>query len=187
MSDLLKFPSGRSVGNCRKDAKRLARQEQIPLHVAFDRVADANGMPYPWARALSILDEVNYVKSVPLMYALRAKYLEAGMYHVVQIKAGLFEISRIRGVRVISDESIQIDLGPDEFANRIVSHNQYVNVPLRPCPKCKEEVKLSTDLHPGTAYVCCLNCGHKGPEFLPRGDEHALLAATIRAWNRLTR
>ncbi|WP_198120382.1 hypothetical protein [Massilia rhizosphaerae] len=56
MSDLLKFPSGRSVGNCRKDAKRLARQDRIPLCEAQDRVAIANGGAHSWARALSTLD-----------------------------------------------------------------------------------------------------------------------------------
>ncbi|WP_152446836.1 hypothetical protein [Janthinobacterium sp. HH01] len=187
MSDLFKFPSGRSVGNCRKDAKRLARQEQIPLHAAFDRISNANGMPYPWARALSILDEVKYVNSAPLMYALRVKHLEAGMHHVVQIKAGLFEISRIRGIQVISDESIRIDLGPEGFANQIVTPNQRVNIAMLPCPKCGEETQLSTDLHPGTTYACCLKCGLRGPEFLPRGDEHALLVAVVKGWNNLVR
>ncbi|MDP3668279.1 MAG: hypothetical protein Q8R69_01110 [Telluria sp.] len=57
MSDLLKFPSGRSVGNCRKDAKRLARQDHIPLNEAQDRVAVANGGVHSWARAVSVLED----------------------------------------------------------------------------------------------------------------------------------
>lgn len=57
MSDLLKFPSGRSVGNCRKDAKRLARQKHIPLNEAQDHVAIENGGAHSWARAVSRLED----------------------------------------------------------------------------------------------------------------------------------
>jgi hypothetical protein len=187
MSDLMKFPSGRSVGNCRKDAKRLAKQEQIPLHAAFDRVANVNGISQPWARALTFLNEVSYVKSVPIRYAIQAKYLKVGMLHVAEIKTGLSEISRIRSVQSISQESIQIDLGPEGHWNRIVSPDTYLDIPVLTCPKCKEDSRLSTDLHPGTSYVCCLECGYMGPEFLPRGDNYAVLAAIIQGWNNLAR
>lgn len=53
--DLLKLPSGRSVGNCRKDAKRLAKQENIPLHEALDRIAVLNGSELSWARIIPSL------------------------------------------------------------------------------------------------------------------------------------
>ncbi len=56
-TDLSKFPSGRSVGNCRNDAKRLARQENIPLHEALDRVAATNGLAHPWARAMTLVGD----------------------------------------------------------------------------------------------------------------------------------
>jgi hypothetical protein len=198
MSDLWKFPSGRSVGNCLKDAKRLARQEQIPLNEALDRIANANGIPQQWARALSILEEksvpsthmkvdmgeVKILRSAPVMYRIRAKYLKIGMLHVAQFERGFFEVARIRDVHVISTDSLQIDLGPEGHANRILGPNQYVDVPVLSCPKCNEKTQLSTELHPGTAFVRCENCGHRGPEFLPRGDEHALLAAVVHAWNR---
>jgi hypothetical protein len=49
------FPSSRSVGNCRKDAKRLSKREGIPLHAALDRVAKGNGINLPWASALAVL------------------------------------------------------------------------------------------------------------------------------------
>lgn len=198
MSDSWKFPSGRSVGNCRKDAKRLARQEKIPLNEALDRIASANGTPLQWPRALSILegqsqssthmkldeDEVKYLGSVPVIYTIRAKYLTVGMLHVAQFERGAFEVARIRDISVISADSLKIDLGPDGHANRIVGPNQYVDIPVLSCPKCNEKKHLSTELHPGTSFVRCDKCGHKGPEFLPRGDEHALLAAVIHGWNR---
>lgn len=50
--DSQKFPSGRSVGNCRKDAKRLSREQKIPLHEAQDRVAKVNGIDLPWGLAI---------------------------------------------------------------------------------------------------------------------------------------
>lgn len=57
MSDLLKFPSGRSVGNCRKDAKRLARQDRIPLSEAQNRIAIVNSGVHSWAKAVEALDD----------------------------------------------------------------------------------------------------------------------------------
>lgn len=53
--DLLHFPSGRSVGNCRKDAKRLSREKQIPLSQAQDIVAQENGIALPWAKAIATI------------------------------------------------------------------------------------------------------------------------------------
>lgn len=61
MSDLLKFPSGRSVGNCRKDAKRLSRHDQISLSEAQDRVAIANGGLHSWAKSVSALESQDFV------------------------------------------------------------------------------------------------------------------------------
>lgn len=59
MSDeSLRFPSGRSVGNCRKDAKRSARIEGISYYDALDKVAHLNGVAMPWAKALSVVKEL---------------------------------------------------------------------------------------------------------------------------------
>lgn len=69
MSDLLKFPSGRSVGNCRKDAKRLSRQEQIPLNEAQDRIAIANGGVRSWARSVAALEGPSAARSGEIMTA----------------------------------------------------------------------------------------------------------------------
>lgn len=69
MSDFLKFPSGRSVGNCRKDAKRLARQDKIPLNEAQDRVAIVNGGVHSWARSVAALEAPSAVRSGEIMIA----------------------------------------------------------------------------------------------------------------------
>lgn len=50
--ELRRFPSGRSIGNCRKDAKRLAREQKIPLHEAQNQVAKLNGIDLPWGLAI---------------------------------------------------------------------------------------------------------------------------------------
>lgn len=51
------FPSGRSVGNCRKDAKALARDGGLPLHAALDAVAARNGGGDCWAERAKALSE----------------------------------------------------------------------------------------------------------------------------------
>ena len=53
--DRLKFPSGRTLGNCRKDAKRRARERGIDLSQAQDEVARANGAMKPWHHAIADL------------------------------------------------------------------------------------------------------------------------------------
>jgi len=54
-TDKLRFPSGRSVANCKKDAKRLCKTDRIPLHEALDRVAADNGLAMPFHRAIAQL------------------------------------------------------------------------------------------------------------------------------------
>lgn len=51
----LKFPSGRSVGSARKDAKKLSRLEKITLTEALEKTASANGVDLPWDQAIEAL------------------------------------------------------------------------------------------------------------------------------------
>lgn len=54
--ELLKFPSGRSVGNCRKDADRLsAADSKLTHNAALDKVAVLNGSSSTWASAIDLL------------------------------------------------------------------------------------------------------------------------------------
>jgi len=53
--DLLRFPSGRSVGNCRNDAKLIAKAKNIKLAVALDQVALANGGLRDWSSSIQHL------------------------------------------------------------------------------------------------------------------------------------
>jgi hypothetical protein len=54
-TDYLKFPSGRSVGKCRKDAKRLKQAGGQAFHIALDIVAKDNGRAEGWDKAISAL------------------------------------------------------------------------------------------------------------------------------------
>lgn len=53
--DRLRFPSGRTVGNCRKDAKKLAHSRGVALSTAQDEVARTNGATKPWHHAIAAL------------------------------------------------------------------------------------------------------------------------------------
>lgn len=48
-----KFPSGRTVAQAKKDAKRIAKAEGISLHAAQDRVARDNGVDCSWGEAMA--------------------------------------------------------------------------------------------------------------------------------------
>lgn len=56
-NDFLRFPTGRSVKNCRQDAKKLRGQQKqvgksISIAQALDQIAKANGMNEGWHRAI---------------------------------------------------------------------------------------------------------------------------------------
>lgn len=51
----LKFPSGRSVANCKKDANRLKKIQNIPLHEALNVVAKDNGLSMPFHKAVALI------------------------------------------------------------------------------------------------------------------------------------
>lgn len=59
-SDLLRFPSGRSVRNCRGDVERMLKSplHESKLNQCLDEVAVANGVPQGWSYAQRhLLDE----------------------------------------------------------------------------------------------------------------------------------
>lgn len=63
---------------------------------------------------------------------------------------------------------------------------------MAPCSKCGERENIDGELHPGTAYIACGRCGHKGPAFAPRvgmskADERKLFTAAVGAWNEESR
>lgn len=48
----LRFPSGRPVNSARKDAKKLARAENIPLYEALNKIAILNGGEIGWEESI---------------------------------------------------------------------------------------------------------------------------------------
>lgn len=50
-----RFPSGASTEQVKKDAKKLAKANSIPLHEALDRAAAEHGAPVPWNRVQEYL------------------------------------------------------------------------------------------------------------------------------------
>ncbi|MFA0809344.1 hypothetical protein [Microbulbifer epialgicus] len=61
--EYLKFPSGRTLINVKKDAKKLAKAENIQLAVAQQRLAAENGIDLPWNQVIKVLEE-NFNKSL---------------------------------------------------------------------------------------------------------------------------
>lgn len=59
MSDLstLKFPTGRSVQQLKKDANRLKKTTNISLSEALNQCAKDNGVDLPWHEALRTLQQ----------------------------------------------------------------------------------------------------------------------------------
>lgn len=53
----LRFPSGKTVDQIKKDAKRLAKDRGLPLHMALDLCAREEGMEECWSRAIAILQK----------------------------------------------------------------------------------------------------------------------------------
>jgi Cdc6-like AAA superfamily ATPase len=53
----LRFPSGKTVDQVKKDAKRLAKERGMPLHMALDLCAREEGIEECWTRAIAILQK----------------------------------------------------------------------------------------------------------------------------------
>ena len=56
-SNSLKLPSGRSVNQCKRDAKRLAKEKSIKLHEALCIIANRNGSE-SWESAIKDATEI---------------------------------------------------------------------------------------------------------------------------------
>lgn len=55
LEDSLRFPSGRTVGDCRKDAKRISRTTGMAFSAALDQVAAKNGGQATWSLSVAAL------------------------------------------------------------------------------------------------------------------------------------
>lgn len=67
MLDDLRFPSGVTFAQAKKDAKRLAKSQSIPHTEALDRIAAQHGLAMQWAKVPAALHELNAdIASLPL-------------------------------------------------------------------------------------------------------------------------
>lgn len=80
MSNTLRFPSGVTVEQAKKDAKSLSREQQIPLSDAQNEIARRNGLNMLWGRAMIWLQN----QTKPLA-SFRVP-LREGYSHIVDIR-----------------------------------------------------------------------------------------------------
>ncbi|MGP9797081.1 hypothetical protein ACT3UJ_06950 [Halomonas sp. 86] len=61
VNDHLRFPSGITVQQAKKDARALSKSKEIPRSAALDIIAQSNGVAMPWSNAVVWLAEKNDV------------------------------------------------------------------------------------------------------------------------------
>ena len=84
MSTTLRFPSGLTVTQAKKDAKKLAKAESIKLHEAQDRTSRSNGLNMSWNKALAWLER----QPKPLMsfrLSLNSERNEGTSHHLIDL------------------------------------------------------------------------------------------------------
>lgn len=132
----LHFPSGRSVGNCRNDAKRLARDSGIPLAAAQDRVAAENGGAGTWAQSLRVLRErpsqeaIDSLPSSALPFMKREDVLAVISKHPITLFGyGPYrdEVIKLRSYRAALEAGQEQLLNRIDECNKAVMFLRYVN------------------------------------------------------------
>lgn len=97
----LKFPSGRSVQQIKKDAKRLKKSRNITLTEAQNSCAKDNGIDLPWDKAIEVLKQKSLSRAIfeenlalQQLYAPSKAYLDlikrSASFPAKQSKASLF-------------------------------------------------------------------------------------------------
>ncbi|BCL74046.1 hypothetical protein TUMSATVNIG1_60320 (plasmid) [Vibrio nigripulchritudo] len=123
MSDLsnLKFPSGRSFKQVKKDAKRLRRSQDITLTEALNQCANENGISLPWDQAVEQLKR----------QALSASILEEQIYLHSHFKPSneYFDlVNKARGFppkNTTSSLQINLSLLPSHVYETLLCHPTY--------------------------------------------------------------
>lgn len=123
MSDLsnLKFPSGRSAQQVKKDAKRLRKSKDMTLTEALNQCASENGIALPWDKAVEQLKR----------QALSASILEEQIYldsHFKPTKAYFDLVNKARGFPpkdATSSLQINLSLLPSHVYETLLCHPTY--------------------------------------------------------------
>lgn len=81
-------------------------------------------------------------------------------------------------------------ISPDEMAKLAVKGEDgetkvYSRPSLSPCPFCKGEARLRTDIVAGTymAQIRCLECGASGPRIYDKGHDGEFVFKALEMWN----
>lgn len=80
VTSTLRFPSGVTIAQAKKDAKSLAKTDSVSLSKAQDAVAQRNGLDMPWGKAMSWLN-----RQAPRPLASFGLTLRQGGNHVIDI------------------------------------------------------------------------------------------------------
>ncbi|AZL83352.1 hypothetical protein EIJ81_00355 (plasmid) [Aliivibrio salmonicida] len=123
MSDLsnLKFPSGRSVQQVKKDAKRLRKHQDITLTEALNQYVSENGIALPWDKAVEQLKRK----------ALSASILEEQIHLNSHFKPSKDYFDLVNKARVFppkgaaSSLTINLSLLPSHVYETLLCHPTY--------------------------------------------------------------
>lgn len=200
-------PTKAQLEQMSRDAKKLSREESISHTAALDRLAQRRGYKN-WSLLAKAANQTQVMPpgadAAPRMStrqrAAKAEWL-ASQLPTSAIAARLGH----KAVRA-TDYYARPTLGPGtlndmravfkhQFENQLMDASRQaatqaglVEVPrIRPCPRCGERERIDTWEHPGTCYVQCDVCGHRGPEVLPNRSRDNWKRHTLRAiiigWN----
>lgn len=160
MSDqnFLVFPSGRSVGQVKKDAKRLAKAESIPLHAAQDRLVRANGMCCGWSDAIQNLKK-DWSRDIDLIIGRLGTGKTTHAFNLIR----LFERQNVVAIAPFAKDLADKGFEPEEI-------HTYLQIPTYPshlpegCTLFLDELKFCLEfwkITPRTLLEMASESGHK--------------------------
>ncbi|MGF1827528.1 hypothetical protein [Vibrio splendidus] len=118
----LKFPSGRSVQQIKKDAKRLKKSQDITLTEALNQCANENGINLPWAQAVEELKR-RYLNALILKerIAVEQHYIPTERFFDLRNKTTIYPKKE-------SQASLKIDLSllPSHVYETLLCHPLYI-------------------------------------------------------------
>ncbi len=119
--DILYFPSGRSVKNCQKDAKRLKKSLGIPHHQALNEVARLNGLDMNWAEAMQHLDsQMGATPQYPIMTVKDIDHVIAQYPRLTHFGFGVFDEAGMS----YADLQEKMDRNKEELRNAVDECNR---------------------------------------------------------------
>ncbi len=200
-------PTKAQLEQMSRDAKKLSREESISHTAALDRLAQRRGyknwsllakaanqtqvMPPGADAAPRMTRQERAAKGAWLVNQLPASAIATLLSHMA-VRASDYYAHPKRTPSTFNDMRAVIKY---QFENQLMDASRQaatqaslVEVPrIQPCPRCGERERIDTWDHPGTCYVQCDVCGHRGPEVLPNRSrdnwKRHMLRAIIIGWN----